>query len=171
MRRLWAGIFDYMCIAAVYIFLLGVIQVLDHEFTGYSIYGEVYNWSFFCILSLIQVLITKGSTLGHAVCRMILVSEDGGMASAGQLIMRYMYLWLFTELPLIIAGQLMNVRVAFAIDLIILVLTAASRVYFIIYFINVVLRKGKLMPHDKLSRTLYMVTGVPEYIIGRWSYV
>ena len=72
---------------------------------------------------------------------------------------------------LIIAGQLMNVRVAFAVDLIILALTAASRIYFIIYFINVVVRKGKLMPHDKLSRTLYMVTGVPEYIIGRWSYV
>ena len=162
MRRLWAGLFDYVFIAAVYIFLLGVVQVLDPGFTGYSIYGEVFIWSFFCMTSLVQVLITKGSTLGHAACRMILVSEDGGMASAGQLIKRYLYLWLFTELPLIIAGQLMNVRVAFAVDLIILGLTAVSRIYFVIYFINVVLRKGKLMPHDKLSRTLYMVTGVPE---------
>ena len=162
MRRAWAVIFDYVCIAAVYIFLLGVIQVLDPEFTGYSIYGEVYSWSFFCITCLVQVLITKGATLGHAACRMILVSEDGGAASAGQFIKRYLYLLLFTDLPLIIAGQLMSVRVSFIIDFIILGLTAVSRIYFFIYFINVVLRKGRLMPHDKLSKTLYMVTDVPE---------
>ncbi len=39
----------------------------------------------------------------------------------------------------------------------IIVLVVLSRVYFIIYFINVVLRKGKPMPHDKLSGTVYMV--------------
>ena len=93
---------------------------------------------------------------------MILVSEDGGIASARQLIKRYLYLLLFTDLPLIIAGQLMSVRVSFIIDFIILGLTAVSRIYFFIYFINVVLRKGRLMPHDKLSKTLYMVTDVPE---------
>lgn len=37
-----------------------------------------------------------------------------------------------------------------------ILLTAVSRIYFIWYFINVVLRKGKLMPHDKFSKTLYM---------------
>ena len=147
-----------MSIAAVYIFLLGVIRVLHPGFTEYSIYGEVYSWSFFCIISLMQVLTTGGSTLGHAACRIILMSENRRMASAVQLIKRYLYLWLFTELPLIIAGWLMSVRVAFIIDIIILVLTAISRLYFFIYFINVVLRKGRLMPHDKLSRTLYMVT-------------
>ena len=162
MRRLWAVFFDYVCIAAVYIFLLGVIRILYPGFTGYSIYGEVYSWSIFCIASLLQVLITRGSTLGHAACRMILMSEHGGAASAGQLIKRYLYLWLFTDLPLIIAGLLMNVRVSFIVDFIILGLTAVSRIYFFIYFINVVLRKGKLMPHDKLSRTLYMVTDLPE---------
>lgn len=161
MRRFWAGLFDYVCIAAAYIFMLGVIQVLDPGFTGFYIYGEVYNWTFFCITSLVQVLVTKGSTLGHAACRMILVSEDGGIASAGQLVKRYLYLWLFTELPLIIAGHLMNVRFAFMIDLIILGLTAVSRIYFFMYFINVVLRRGRLMPHDKLSRTLYMATEIP----------
>ena len=51
---------------------------------------------------------------------MILASEDGGAASAAQLIKRYLYLWLFTDLPLLIAGQLMYVRSAFIIDLIIL---------------------------------------------------
>ena len=89
---------------------------------------------------------------------MILASEDGGAASAGQLIKRYLYLWLFTDLPLIIAGWLMGIRVAFIVDIIILALTAVSRMYFLIYLINVVLRKGRLMPHDKLSGTLYMVT-------------
>ena len=155
MRRFWASLFDYVCIAALSIFLLGVIRILYPEFTGYSIYGEVYSWSFFCIVSLAQVLITKGFTLGHASCRMILVSENGGIASAGQLIKRYLCLWMFTELPLIVAGLLMNVRFAFIVDLVILGLTAASRVYFLIYFINMVFRKGKLMPHDKLSGTLY----------------
>ena len=162
MRRAWSVLFDYVCITVVYIFLLGLIQLLDPEFTSYSIYGEVYCWSFFCIVSLVQVLLTKGSTLGHAACRVILVSEDGGVASAGQLIKRYLYLWLVSDLPLIIAGQLMRVRVAFVIDILILGLTAVSRIYFIIYFINVVLRRGRLMPHDKLSRTLYMVTDIPE---------
>jgi hypothetical protein len=151
-----------VCISAVYIFILGVIRLLNPGFTDVSIYGEVYGWSFFCIISLIQVLITKGSTLGHAACRVILVSEDGGAASARQLIKRYLYLWLFTEVPLIIAGKLMDVRFAFIVDVMILLLLFISRIYFFIYFINVVLRNGKLMPHDKLSRTLYMATAIPE---------
>lgn len=162
MRRFWAALFDYVCITALYIFLLGAVRILNPEITGYSIYGEVYGWSFFCIVSLAQVLITKGLTLGHASCRMILVSENGGYASAGQLIKRYLCLWLFTEMPLILAGLLMNVRVAFIIDLWILGLTVVSRIYFIMYFINAVFRKGKLMPHDKLSGTLYMATELPE---------
>ena len=162
MRRLWAVLFDYVCIAAVYLFLVGVIRILYPGFTGYSIYGEVYSWSFFCIVSLIQVLITKGSTLGHASCRMILVSENGGIASAGQLIKRYLYLGLFTEAPLIIAGWLMNARFTVIIDLVILGLIFISRIYFFIYFINAVFVKGRLMPHDKLSRTLYMATNIPE---------
>ncbi len=32
---------------------------------------------------------------------------------------------------------------------------AVSRIYFLIYFINMAFRKGKLMPHDKFSGTLY----------------
>ena len=93
---------------------------------------------------------------------MILVSEDGGIASARQLIKRYLYLLLFTDTPLIIAGWLMSIRFAFIIDIMILGLIFISRIYFFIYFINVILRKGKLMPHDKLSGTLYMATDIPE---------
>ena len=162
LRRSWAAIFDYVCISAIYIFFLGMIQILDPEFTGFSIYGEVYCWFLFCLVSLVQVLATKGSTLGHAACRMILVSEDGGIASAGQLIKRYLYLLLLTETPLIIAGWLMSRRFSFLIDAMILGLLFISRIYFFIYFINVILRKGKLMPHDKLSGTLYMATDIPE---------
>ena len=109
-----------------------------------------------------QVLVTKGSTLGHAACRIILVSENGGIATAAQLIKRYLYLWLVTDLPLIIAGWLMGMRVAFIVEIIILALTAISRVYFLIYLINVGLRKVRLMPHDKLSGTLYMATKLLE---------
>ena len=39
-------------------------------------------WTVFCIVSLLQVLITKGATLGHTICHMILMSEDGGTPSA-----------------------------------------------------------------------------------------
>jgi hypothetical protein len=162
MRRAWAVLFDYVCIAVVYIFMLGAVRELNPGFTEYSIYGEVYSWSFFCVASLVQVLLTKGLTLGHAACRIILVSDNGGMASAWQLIKRYLYLWLFTEVPLIIAGLLINMRFAFVIDVIILALVFISRLYFVMYFINVVLRKGKLMPHDKFSGTLYMVAELPE---------
>lgn len=162
MRRLWAVLFDYVCTAALYIFIVGVIRILKPGFNGYYVYGEVYSWSFFCLISLVQVLTTKGLTLGHAVCRMILVSENGEIASSKQIIKRYLYLWLFTEPPLFIAGWLMNVRVAFIVDVLILVLVFISRAYFIFYFINALFRKGKQMPHDKLSKTLYMLTEIPD---------
>ena len=56
----------------------------------------------------------------------------------------------------------MDKRFAFIIDIVILGLVFISCIYFFIYLINVILRKGKLMPHDKLSGTLYMATGIPE---------
>ena len=63
-------------------------------------------------------------------------------------------------------------RFAFVIDLVILGLTAASRVYFLMYFIDMVFRKGKLMPHDKLSGTLYTVicTAKKEELWKSWQY-
>lgn len=119
MRRIWATLFDYLCAGILNIFVIGALRFLNPKFTGFSVYAEVDNWTFFCVMSFAQVLITKGSTLGHATCRMILVSEDGGMASRGQLIKRYLYLMLFTELPLIMAGWLMGMRFAFIVDAII----------------------------------------------------
>ena len=65
-------------------------------------------------------------------------------------------------MPLIIADRLMSNRFAIIVDFMILGLVLLSRVYYLIYFINVVLRKGKLMPHDKLSHTLYMVADLSK---------
>ena len=162
LQRFWAVLFDYVLLALLQIVLLGSVRFLKPDFDGYPIYGEFYNWSFFCVISLAQVLLTKGKTLGHAACRMALVSETGGTASAGQLIKRYAYLLGFTEPPLLLAGWLMNRRVAFAVDLAILGLVFISRVYFIWYFINMVFRKGRPMPHDRLSGTHYIETAIPE---------
>ena len=162
LQRFWAALFDYVILAALQIFLYGAIRIVKPDFDGYPIYGEFYNWSFFCLISLAQVLLTKGKTLGHAACRLILVSDNGGAASAGQLIKRYAYLLLFTEPPLLLAGWLMNRRFAFIIDLVILGLVFLSRIYFIMYFINMVFRKGRSMPHDRLSRTRYIETAIPE---------
>ena len=161
MRRLWAALFDYVCTNALYLFLLGVVRILYPDFTGFTMYAEVQGWSFFCVVSLAQVLLTRGLTLGHAACRMVLVSEDGGVASVGQLARRYLYRWLFTDLPLIIAGLLMNDRFDVMVDVVILGLVFVSRIYFLAYLINAAFRKGRLMPHDKLSGTLYMATDVP----------
>ena len=162
LQRFWAVLFDYVCLVAVHIFLLGAIRILYPAFTGFTIYAEVDSWSFFCVISLVQVLITKGSTLGHAACRLRLVSGSGKTASAKQMIKRYAYLLLFTEPPLLLAGWLMNRRFSVVVDLVILGLVFLSRVYFILYFINMVFRKGRPMPHDRLSGTLYIETAIPE---------
>ena len=162
MQRFWAALFDYVCLVAVHIFLMGAIRILYPAFTGYTIYAEVDSWSFFCVISLVQVLITKGSTLGHAACRLRLVSEDGKPAPGGQCIKRYAYLLLFTEPPLFLAGWLMNRRFSVVVDLVILGLVFLSRIYFILYFINMVFRKGRPMPHDKLSGTHYIETAIPK---------
>ena len=156
MRRFWAVLTDYVCIMALYAFLLGVIRLLIPDFTGVSVFWEVYLWTVFCIVSLVQVLMTRGATLGHAACRMILVSEKGGVASPVQLIKRYLYLWLITELPLIAAGWLNSGQSAIDNVVIVLGLLLISRLYFIIYLINMVFRKGAPMLHDKLSGTVYM---------------
>ena len=56
----------------------------------------------------------------------------------------------------------MNRRFSVVVDLVILGLVFLSRIYFILYFINMVFRKGRLMPHDKLSGTHYIETAIPK---------
>ena len=163
MRRVWAVLFDFFVSTILFVFLNGALFVVIPEFKDYSIYSLVYHWTFFCVFSLLQVLLTKGYTLGHAVCRMILVSRDGSVATAGQLIKRYFYLWLFTDFPLIIVGWPMNGHFGAVDGPLAIVLLLASRIYFVIYFVKeAVLRGERPMAHDKLSRTAYMAVEIPE---------
>lgn len=161
--RFLSALIDYVCIIVLYIFILGVLRILSLNFTNCVIFGQVFSWSFFCVLSLIQVVLTKGSTLGHAICRIILVAKDGYIASTGQMVNRYLYLWLFTGLPMIIVGWLTSGQ--FTIhnnDCIFLTLIAVSKYYFVWYIINIVFRRGVLMPHDRLSGTQYMAIEMSE---------
>ena len=81
---------------------------------------------------------------------------QNGRASAGQLIKRYLYLWLFTELPLVIVALIAEGRFGFLSDFMIIGLLLLSRAYFIAYFIFEVFRKEAVpMPHDRLSGTTY----------------
>ena len=163
MRRLWAVLFDYVFSMILYEFLIGVLFVVMPGFTDSSIYSMVYRWSFFCVFSLVQVLLTRGYTLGHAICRMILVSGDGSAATASQLIKRYLCLWLFTGFPIIIAGWLSNGQFGPARDFAVILLYLASRIYFVIYFIKEAVLKGERpMAHDKLSGTVYMAAEIPQ---------
>ena len=53
----------------------------------------------------------------------------------------------------------MNRRFSVVVDLVILGLVFLSRIYFILYFINMVFRKGRPMP---LSGTHYIETAIPK---------
>ena len=163
MRRLWSTLFDFVCIDVLFDVLLGGFAILFPKLIDYTQYAQVNNWTFFYLICLIQVVLTGGSTLGHGICRMVLVSESGGAASIGQLVKRYLYLWLFTGCPLIIAGWLADGPFG-PLDnpFIILALYALSRLYFAAYAVIVVFGKNARMPHEKLSGTYYMATSVPE---------
>ena len=155
-RRMWAVVFDHMCSNVIYTVLCGAIAVLTPDFYASFTNGEIYNWTFYCLWSLVQVLLTGGMTMGHVICRMTLVSETGERASAGQLVKRYVVLWLFTELPLIIANLIAGGRFEFVNSIMILGLLAASRLYFVAYFVLEVFRKEAIpMPHDRISGTTY----------------
>lgn len=163
MRRLWAVIFDYAFCVVLFLFLNGVLFVVWPGFKDYSIYGLTFNWTFFCAFSLIQVLLTKGYTLGHAICRMVLVSGDGSAAGAVQLVKRYFWLWIFTDFPVIIAGWLIDGESVTVNNIAAAVLFLASRIYFLSYFIKeAILRGERPMAHDKLSGTVYMAAELPE---------
>ena len=165
MRRFWACFFDYVCCYILFDFLMDAAAILVPGFENYSTYWMAYNWTFFYMVSLIQVILTGGSTLGHGICRMILAAEGGGIASTGQLIRRYLYLWLFTGFPLIITDWLANDHISILNNaFLILALMAVSRLYFAWYIINMLFRKGAPMPHDRLSGTRYISTVIPEQV-------
>ena len=171
LRRMWADVFDLMCSSMLYSVICGGIAFLTPDMEETFANGAIYDWTFYCLFSLVQVLMTGGVTLGHAICRMTLVSDAeareskrltssnqivNGRASAGQLIKRYLYLWLFTDLPLIIVNLIADAKFEFINSFMILGLLLLSRAYFIAYFIFEVFRKEAVpMPHDRLSGTTY----------------
>jgi len=163
MRRVWAVVFDYVFSMIVFDFLSGVLFVVIPGFNDYFIYRWEYSWTFFCVFSLVQVLLTKGYTLGHAICRMILVSRDGSAATAGQIVKRYLCLWLLTDFPYIAVKLLTNGQLGSISDLAKVLLLSAARIYFVIYFIKEAVLPGERpMAHDKLSGTDYMAAEIPE---------
>ena len=158
-RRIWAALFDYLFVLIVFIVLYGLVIVAGLDPEDYAVFSKVSVWTLFCIASLVQVLLTQGSTLGHALCRMILVSENGGVASKWQLTARYVCLWLFTELPKLILSWLPDG----GLFLVKLTLIVVSRGYFILYFFSEVFRKGHgKLPHDRISSTTYMAVEIPS---------
>ncbi len=163
MRRFWAVLFDYVISSVVFEFLCGVLVIVIPGFNDYFIYRWEFSWTFFCVFSLLQVLITRGYTLGHAVCRMILVSKDGSAASAVQLVKRYLCLWLLTDLPYIAVNWLTSGQFGPVNDYVKLLLLFAARLYFMIYFIKEPVLKGERpMAHDKFSGTVYMAAEIPQ---------
>ena len=162
-RRVWAALFDYLFCLVLFLVEQGLEMLFMTDSPQFMEYGWKYFWSVFCVVELLQVLLTNGITLGHAICRMVLVSQDGSPASKGRLIKRYVILWMFTDLPLIIASWLSESQFAFINDYMILILMVLSKLYFVVYFINEVFRRGAVpMPHDTLSKTVYMATEIPE---------
>ena len=163
MRRVWAAVFDYVVISILFDFLNGVLFIVIPGFKVDSPYSLGCYWTFFCVCSLVQVLLMKGCTLGHAICRMILVSIDGSAATAGQLIKRYLCLWIFTGLPLILVGWLTKGHSGDLYDIPTLLLLLALRFYFVIYFVKEAVLKGERpMVHDRISGTVYMAVEIPH---------
>ena len=161
LRRFWAIVFDIIGCYFCFAFIFGVLEfLLLRNVDAYKDFIAFFFWTAVLIISLIQVLITGGGTLGHVLCRIMIVSADGGRASKKQLCLRYLFLWLFTDCPILIASLLSNLFKDIP-GVIIIVLNVVSYVYFAIYIVNVLFRKNTfMMPHDKLSGTVYAANAV-----------
>ena len=156
-RRFWAADFDRFFCIVVFIVLRGLIVYVMPQLEKLADDASAYFWTVFCLFSFLQTLVSKGYTVGHAICRMVLVSEDGRYVTNRQLLKRYASLWAFTELPEIIADYLTSGGFAFMNDWTKIGFFILARSYFIIYFVNIVFKKGTIsMPHDRIAGTVYM---------------
>ena len=164
MRRIWSNLFDYLCSDFLFSVLVGGIAVLAPDYENHIVYKLLFSsWTFLYLYCLVQVIFTKGSTLGHGLCRMVLVSEKGGVATTGQFVKRYLYLWLFAEFPMLLARMMLIAKLEMVCNGIpFLALALASRLYFAAYLIIVVRQKNVRLPHEKLSGTFYMAAVIPE---------
>ena len=162
-RRVLAVLFDYACSLCLYLLLRGAVLILIPDSPTYSVYEPFNSWSFFSLFSLLQVLLTRGRTLGHALCRMTLSSREGGLASPWGMIKRYGLLWLFTELPLIVVKLLPSSAESMVWDLLVFLMYLVSRGYFVWYALHLLRKKGaQPMPHDRFSGTQYAATKIPN---------
>ncbi len=162
MRRITASVFDGMCVTLLFLLAGGIADLFDPG-AGERLDTMTNYWNAFCLLYLLQVLLTRGVTIGHAVCRMRLVSEDGSLPPRRRLFLRYLLLWLFTALPVTIAEAFSNGLPKPVNVYLVIGSYAVSRLYFLYYFFREVFpRKAKPMPHDRLSRTVYVSAVIPE---------
>ena len=159
MRRFWSALFDYICSDILRGVLFGGISILTQGSENHFIYSLFSSLTFFYLYCLIQVILTKGSTLGHGLCRMVLVSDKGGAATTGQFVKRYLYLWLFTELPMLPARMMTGGPLETPIySFLFMALVLISRLYIAAYLIIAVSQKSVRMPHERLSGTYYIAT-------------
>ena len=162
MRRFWSALFDYICSDILHGVLFGGISILTQGSENHFIYSLFSSLTFFYLYCLIQVILTKGSTLGHGLCRMVLVSDKGGAATTGQFVKRYLYLWLFTELPMLPARMMTGGPLETPIySFLFMALVLISRLYIAAYLIIAVSQKSVRMPHERLSGTFYIAVGGP----------
>ena len=163
MRRFWSALFDYICSDILRGVLFGGLTILAPGSENHFIYRLFSSLTFFYLYCLIQVILTKGSTLGHGLCRMVLVSEKGSVATTGQFVKRYLYLWLFTELPMLFAGMMTGGPLETPIySFLFMALVLISRLYIAAYLIIAVSQKSVRMPHERLSGTFYIASGIPD---------
>lgn len=163
MRRFWSALFDYICSDILHGVLFRGLTILAPGAENHFIYRLFSSLTFFYLYCLIQVILTKGSTLGHGLCRMVLVSEKGSVATTEQFVKRYLYLWLFTELPMLFAGMMTGGPLETPIySFLFMALVLISRLYIAAYLIIAVSQKSVRMPHERLSGTFYIAAGVPE---------
>ena len=162
-RRFWATFVDYLVSDALLTFLAGGLAIV---FPGSERIFDIGigTCTVFCINGLIQALATGGTTLGHAICRMRLASEDGGAVTRGQIVKRYALLWLFVELPSMIVVWINNSQFLEHLNGYVFVgIIVASNAYMFYYLFNEVVRRGvHPMPHDTLSGTAYVAIEIPE---------
>ncbi|MBR2524692.1 MAG: VanZ family protein [Clostridiales bacterium] len=156
-RRFWAVSFDVLCCILLHQF---IVMAAEMFVPGFFVDGIISFWSMFCLMSILQIIVFKGATLGHAICRITLVSTDGRRPAAGQIVKRYVMLWLFLEAPAIILHLIPFGEMNLIKSVLVLVLYLLIPFYVYWYFINIVCLRGeRILPHDRISGTTYIAVG------------
>ena len=157
LRRCWAILFDAICCYYLYLFLCGAIELAYPGLAKWLGYDGSYFWTLFCLVAYLQTRFAKGTTLGHAVCRTVLVAEDGSPATKAQLAKRYLCLWMLTELPIVLFKWGVTPMFGTVTEELQWILTGIPRLYLLVYAAMNLLGRGNWhLPHDRISKTVYM---------------